>query len=265
MANRQPRPPKAPKLPTAAQAEAALARTSDSLNQHHLLGKYRVHTDSVKVDPVTGDPVFGDAADAVNEDKQDWSAYLETFGLPKDVLKEINAIFAKTPDITQATVRAQAYVRGTPWYAQTYPGIQEAIAKGVVRNEADYRARQNDLNQLYQQYAKRDITSAEYADHLREGVDAATVGRRFQGAALADTYGNDWQYLSGNFGEGRLTSDEQTALGRQQAGLDSPLGLKVQRRLQMAQERVQKVFSGQLAQGSLALLNRPDGPADIGR
>jgi hypothetical protein len=251
------------KVPTAAQAEAAGQRRGEALNEAYAKLGYPVglttpYDSDPQPDPSQKGNVPGSA-------QQDWSSYLGLYGLPADVLKEINAIFAKTPDINQAVVIAQAYVRGTPWYGTTYPGIQEAMAKGIVRDEADYRAKMNDFNGLYRQYTNRDITGAEYADHLREGVDSTTVGRRFQGAAIADTYGQDWNYYEGNFGEGRLTGDEQTALGRQQAGLDSPLGLKVQRRLQMAQERVQKVFSGQLAQGQLSLLNRPDGPADIGR
>jgi hypothetical protein len=262
--------PVAAKPPTAAQAAAAGARVGAATNQYYADKGYEVgglnHVydtqPQVTVDPVTGLPVSSKSGAAA----PDWSSYLGMYGLPADVQKELNAIFARTPDITQATQLAVAYVRGTPWYAQTYPGIQEAIAKGVIRDERDYRSRQNDFNQIYRQYAQRDITGEEYAQHLREGVTTDVVGRRFQGAALESAYGNDWQYAEGAFGEGRLNAEESKAYGQQAAGLDSPLGMRVQRRLQLAQERLKAVFSGQSAVGQLSLLNQPGkSPADIGR
>jgi hypothetical protein len=229
------------------------------------------------------------------------------FGLPSDVQNELNAIFNRTPDVNQATQLALAYVRGTPWYAQEYPGIQEGIARGVVRNEQDYRAFRNSFSPIYQQYAGRDITpaefagyllsglsagavgqrfqdraafnlvqhqygrgditDAEFADYQRNGVTPDLVGRRFQGASIASVYGNDWQYAEGNFGEGRLTDQEKTAFGQQSAGIDSEIGLRVQRRLQMANERIKSVFSGTLATSQLkvpSLSQQADQP-DIGR
>lgn len=198
----------------------------------------------------------------------DWSSYLGMYGLPADVQRELNAIFARTPDVSQATQLALAYVRGTDWYRVTYPGIQEAIAKGIVKNEADYRAQMNAFNQVYRQYMNgQDLTAGQFAEYLREGVSLDTVGRRFQGAALVNTYGGDWQYLSGAFGDGRLEGNELKALGEQSAGLDSELGLRIQRRLQQAQERIRTVFSGTLATGKLAepLAQRSGIPADIGR
>lgn len=193
----------------------------------------------------------------------DWTAYLGMYGLPTDVVAQISSIFSKTgDDVNRATQLALAYVRGTPWYATAYPGINAAMAKGLVRNEADYRARLNDFNQVYKQYAGRDITLAEYAQHLGTGVEAGTVGKQFEGAAYASTYGNDWQYLLGAFGDtGQATPDELKAAGEQQAGLSSPLGIKLQKRLSQAQQRIQAVFSGNLALGQLKLPDanrRPD-------
>lgn len=202
--------------------------------------------------PASGGGGGGGGAAAGTPPPPDWSAYLGIFGLPSDVQNELNAIFARTPDVNQAVSLALAYVRGTQWYSQTYPGIQEAMAKGLVRNEADYRSRMNDFNQVYRQYMSgQDLTSGQFAEYLREGITADTLGRRFQGLALENVYSPDWQYLSGNFGEGRLSDDERRAFGRQQAGLDSELGLRIQRRLQQAQERVRAVFSGTLATSRL--------------
>jgi hypothetical protein len=215
------------------------------------------------VDYTSGAPTAGGAVDA----PVDWSSYLGLYGLPPDVQKELNAIFQRTPDVNQATQLALAYVRGTPWYATTYPGINEAIAKGIVRDEAGYRAAQNGYNQVFRQYNNRDMTAAEFAGYLGEGVSADTVAKRFQGASIASVYGNDWQYAAGNFGEGKLGADELQAAGRQEAGLDSELGMRVQRRLQQAQDRIRAVFSGSLATSKLAQpLGEQSGiPSDIGR
>ena len=115
---------------------------------------------------------------------------------------------------------------------------------------------------MYRQWAGRDIALDEYAGYLREGVEAGVVGQRFQGAAYTSTFGNEWQYLLGAFGDtGRATPDELKAAGEQQAGLSSPLGIRLQQRLQQAQQRIQAVFSGNLAVGQLKLPDanrRPD-------
>ena len=264
----RPRPPRpAPKQPTAAQASAAGERVGDAYNQAYGLGDYRVHTDSVKVDPVTGDPVFP-GAEPKPPEPTDWSAYLDTFGLPADVLKEINVIFRRAgDDPTRATALAIGYVRGTDWYQTAYPGIGEAIAKGVVRDEREYRARMNSFSQLYRQYAQRDITPAEYAQHLREGVSVDTVGSRFQGAALATTYGNDWQYTAGAFGTGRLDATQLKTLGEQNAGLSSQPGIGLQKMVEEASGKLRRVFEGVLATGTLAgtQQDRARQAPDIGR
>jgi hypothetical protein len=211
----------------------------------------------------------GYSTDAAGAAATDWSAYLDFWNLPPDLKKELDSIFRNTPDVNQAIAKAQAYVRGTPWYAQTYPGIQNAIAKGLVRDEAGYRALQNQFNQVYRQYNNgQELSAGEYAGYLGEGISADTLARRFQGAALTNVEGNDWQYLEGNFGEGRLSDTEKSAYGQQRAGIDSELGLRVQRRLQMAQERIRSVFSGTLATNARfaqPLAEKSGIPSDIAR
>lgn len=270
LANRKP-----PEQPVTAKqrrlAEEAGQRRGEAANRYyadrgHPIASFQpTHTTRVKVDE-KGNPVFGGDGDSAGP-QQDWSSYLGMFGLPADVLKEINAIFQKTPDIGQAVVRAQAYVRGTPWYAQTYPGIREAIAKGIVRDEQDYRRKQNEFDQVFRQWTSNGITTSQYAQFLKEGVDAATVERRFAGDAFANAGRNDWQYLAGNFGEGRLSDDDVKALGRQQAGLGSARGINLQSMLEKAQQRLQRVSEGTLATLVGDALGAPqqDRRPDIGR
>lgn len=178
----------------------------------------------------------------------DWSSMLGLYGLPADVQAKVNSIFAQTNDVNQATALALAYIRGTSWYAHTYPGIQEGLANGTVSNEADYRSYLNNVNILAHQYLGRDISGQEVADYLKQGFNVDRIGRVYAGAAIANTNSNEWQYVAGAFDEnGRLSDTEKTALGQEQAGIDSALGQRVQQRLARAQQRMEGVFRGSLA------------------
>lgn len=185
----------------------------------------------------------------------DWAtSFFGSLGLPPDVIERVNKIFSQYSDTNAASAAALGYIRGTPWYTQTYPGIAEGIAKGVVSNEADYRNLLNQQSQIYKQYLGRDVTAAEFAANLGEGAPLSTIGGRLQGAALAGTYGNDWRYTLGAF-DTRPTDAEVKALGEESAGLDSPLGQQLKRRLDLANQRLAGVFRGTLATPGLSVSN----------
>lgn len=311
-------------------------------------GYYGGYTSNPFEDPVGG---TDNTTSAATHNVTDWSSYLGLYGLPNDVAAKINDIFAKGGDVQQSVAIGLAYVRGTPWYAQTYPGIGEGIAKGLIRDEADYRSQLNQVDQMFRQFYGRSVSGLEFATFLREGIDPGTVGRRLQGQATAtalggtlppglftpeelqqignqqagltslngeylsgaaslgrdvaplyaqygktltradleglyrsgtsastvgrqfagDAYANayapDLQYLSGNFGDGQLSATDLSAYGREQAGLDTPLGQMLTRRLDQAQARVTKVFQGVVASPVLSLsggrLRGPAQPSDI--
>lgn len=191
----------------------------------------------------------------------DWgelaNSYFASWNLPPDVRARIEQIFrADYANIDVATQLALNYVRSTDWYAQTFPGIQLAEAKGLVSDEAGYRQLLNQQTQLYKQFLGRDITTDEFAANLSEGVTTTVVGQRLQGAVYAKTYGGDWNYALGAFGDasqGRLSDEQATTLGQEQAGLDTPMGQLLNKRLQQAQQRLQGVFKGGLATPSLSL------------
>lgn len=261
-----------PKPPSAKQAEAAGQRRGEAANMYyaqrgHLIASLGPQTTSkVKVDE-NGNPVFG-GGDTAGGKPPDWQQYLSMFGLPPDVLKEVNAIFQRTPDVSQATTLAVGYVRGTDWYKTAYPGIGEAIAKGLVRDERDYRAKMNEFDQVYRQWTNQGITAEQYAQHLQQGVDAGTVERQFAGGAIADASQNDWQHLAGAFGSGRLDQTQIRTLGNQAAGLSSPGGIALQKMIQDASMKLSRVFQGVLATGPMGGLERAQGRQtlpDIGR
>jgi len=168
------------------------------------------------------------------------------------VQAKINQIFSQTSDVNQATILALAYVRGTQWYAQTYPGIQEGIAKGVVSNEADYRAYVNQLQQMNKQYYNTDITSQQISDYLKAGYSVGHVGQLFAGHAYAMANQHDLNYLLGAFGNGQLSSGDLETLGQENAGLDSAMGQKLQSLVQKAGQKMQAIFNGQVASPSLS-------------
>lgn len=183
----------------------------------------------------------------------DYSSFLGIYGLPPDVQAKVSQIFSSTPDVNQATALAMAYIRGTPWYAQTYPGINEGISRGVINNESDYRSYVNAINQLNQQYYGSSATADQISGYLKAGYDPTHVGKLFQGHAYAVANGQDLRYLTGAFGGGQITDQNLETLGQEQAGLDSSLGQQLQNAVQKAQVRLNKAFSGVVATPSLSL------------
>lgn len=198
----------------------------------------------------------GDTTGSTTSDQpQDWSATLGIYGLPPDVQAKVNQIFSSTSDVNQATALALAYIRGTDWYAQTYPGITQGIQNGTVTNEADYRNYVNQMNQLYQQYYGRAPTSEEITGYLQQGYNSQYVGKIFQGQAYVQANRGDIAYTTGAFapGQGPMSEGDMQALGKEQAGIDTPLGQIQQKILAKASQIQQRIQTGTLATPSLSL------------
>lgn len=183
----------------------------------------------------------------------DWSTYFGYWGLPREAIEVIDKIFRDNPDPGTAAAMALAYIRGTDWYRQTYPGIQEGMRTGIIRDEADYRSYLNQTNFYARQYLGRDIGADEIAALLREGATPDVYGKRLGGAAYVRAYGNDLQYLAGAFGEGRLDANQLQKFGEQRMGLGSGLGMILEQSLEQASGRLRRIFEGVLAQPSLSM------------
>lgn len=195
----------------------------------------------------------------------DYSTMLGIYGLPPDVQAKVNQIFAQTPDVNQATALALAYIRGTTWYAQTYPGIKEGISSGLLNNEADYRAYVNAIDQYTQQYYNTNATTDQIASYLKFGYNPGHVGQLFQGQATVAANSANWQYSAGQFGSGQMTPDQLTALGNEKAGIDTSLGQQLQNHLQQSLVRMQKAFNGVVSTPSLNLGQQGINAPAIGR
>jgi len=183
----------------------------------------------------------------------DWSSILGIYGMPPDIAAAVGKIFAQYSDPNQAVLVALAYIRGTAWYAATYPGIQAGMANGLTRNEADYRAYVNEINQYYKQYYGRDATAQEITDFLTNGTSAPIVGKTLEGNSYAAAYKSDIEFYAGNFGTGQLTQDQLNQYGQEKVGLGSDAGYKIQRMIDDAVKRYQGAFGGQLAKPQEAL------------
>jgi len=210
----------------------------------------------------------GSVAGVAPPEITDWGAYLGLTGLDQEALQAINAV-KRTGDLTTDIPNILNAVRQTQWYARTYPGIGNAIAKGLVTNEAGYRAMQNQFNQVYQQYYGRPIALGEFAGFLGEGIDAGILQKRIQGDQYIQANKGDIQYVAGAFGEGRLSDSELQDVGRNQAGLGTQQGASLQSALDKALQRAQRIFQGTLAsmdvnRNSSGRISSP-GNADVGR
>jgi hypothetical protein len=182
------------------------------------------------------------------------AAYFGSFGLPADVASEVNDIFNKTPDSDQAIQLALAYIRGTPWYQQTFPGIQYGMQHGLVTNEQDYRQYVTALDTLTQRYLGRHVTGYEVSSRLFYGETPDLVGKQFEGQANLEANVRDYQYYLGGFSDQKnLDTDAYRALSNEQVGLDSPMGQKLNKALQQAMQRYSTLFSANAATPSLSL------------
>lgn len=187
----------------------------------------------------------------------DWaSAFFSSLGLPTDVVNNINKLFTQYSDVNTASAAAIAYIRGTPWYSQTFPGIQTGIKNGLFSDEQGYRDYVNKLNVLAQQYQGRAISGDETTSYIQQGLAPAYVDKLFQSNAYVKANANDIQYEMGAFGEpgqGRLTAEQLSALGKQEVGLTNDVGATLQAKVQKAVERLNGVFQGRLAAPGLTL------------
>lgn len=187
----------------------------------------------------------------------DWyKAFFAQYGVPADVQAQLISLltkYASDPSIAQTL--ATQYLRSTPWYQTTFPGFSEGVNNGVFTDETGYRAYLNAINSIYNQYLGRHVSGDEVTALLKEGAAPSLVANRFQGQAWVQANSPEVQYLGGAFGNGRLTPDQLTALGNENAGIDTAQGQIQQKMLQKAQQVLQKIQTGTLATPSLSLGN----------
>lgn len=195
------------------------------------------------------------------DEPTDWASYLGLFGLNDEAMAAINAV-KRTGNIQIDSANILNALRQTQWYRDTYPGIAEAIARGIVSNEADYRQKKNEFDQVYQQNYGRAITNQEYADFLKQGYSADIVNRQIQGDKYINANRNDIQYAAGNFGDtGQYSNDQLKEVGRNKAGLGTQNGVNLQAQLDKAIARAQRVFQGTLAGMQIQNTNQTGAPA----
>lgn len=196
----------------------------------------------------------GGSQDPTNLPTDWYKAFFQQYGLPGNVQQDVMNILTKyASDPTTAQALATQYLRQTPWYQTTFPGFNEGVRNGLFTDETGYRSYLNAYNALYNQYLGRHITSDETQALLNEGVSPTTLGNRFQGQAYIAANRPEIQYLAGAFGNGQLNEQQLTALGNEQAGIDTQQGQLQQKILAKAQQIHDKLFQGNPATPSLSI------------
>lgn len=176
--------------------------------------------------------------------------YLRSIGFDDEAL--IDEAVGKFKDGWDTTA-IMTWIRTTDWFKTKFPGVEAGIKSGIFNPAApedDWRRYRGNVNAFYQQYYGRDATDAEIGAHLGAGETADYVGRRFYGSAWVQANQAEVQYLTGAFGEGELDQTELDELGKNEAGIGGALGQSLNKALQDAQQRMQRVFEGVLATGS---------------
>lgn len=207
------------------------------------------HGDYHQFGPATGGGGGADTTDA-------WlKAFFGQYDLPADVQAQLTSLlkqYAANPDIALAL--AQQYLRTTSWFQATYPGFNQGVAAGLFTDETGYRNYLNQVNQAYNNYLGRHISGDELKNYLSQGLDPNTIGKYLQGDAYVNANRNDIQYLAGNFGDaGQLSDTELQSYGREQAGVDTAAGQKLQAAIGRAQQRLTTIFGGTAARPGLSV------------
>jgi hypothetical protein len=189
-------------------------------------------------------------------------AYFGGMGLPPDVVDKVNSIFKQYIDQPDLAVQlARQYIHTTPWFSQTFPGYFEGVRTGLFGDEAGYRSYVSQANTYTMQYFNRAITIPEVESAMTQGWTPEYLGRTYESTALVAAQGEDWMYTLGAFGDtppsgaqgypNASNPDERgqlaQSLGRQQAGLPSEMGERLQTALDKAKQRMAAIFGGQTA------------------
>lgn len=216
-------------------------------------------TPGVPPDVPTGDPPHpppGSGSGTGGSKADDWTdAYFGSLGLPQDVQDRVAKFFSKYPDDPQLAIElAKQYIRTTPWFAQNFPGFFEGMRTGLFTDETGYRGYVNAVNVYTMQYFNRPVTTNEVQFSLAQGLTPEIVGRTYEAGAIARTQGDEIRYELQAFGEtdiSNLTREDPSRvpydIGRQQAGLPSMQGARLQAAFERANKRMQNLFGGQLA------------------
>lgn len=203
-----------------------------------------------QVPPPIGTPPTG------TEDPSDPGALPNTSslgipGLPPAVAQRAAQIMRDGGD--NGVQQALAYIRTTDWYKDEYYGIEFGVANNIFTDvanpEAEYRAYKQSIIQTFRDFYGRIPTKEEIANYLQRGIDALRAQKMGQGYVNTQVHGQDWRYALTAFGETGILGESEldgglSALGEQQAGINTVLGQKLQDSLDRAMAKVQKVFSG---------------------
>ena len=207
-----------------------------------------------------------DTKPAESDPSVDWAkAFFGALGLPDDVMGQVTKVLrdhAQDQNLAQAL--ATQYIRSTSWYSVHFPGALEGIANGTIANERDYTQYMHNINALSKQYQGRDVSGDEVKGYLQAGYDTGYVGKLYGGQSWVAANKGDVQYDLGAFGDtGQTDAAGLTALGNENAGIDTAFGQQLQNQVQKSLQRLHGVFQGTLAQGANSPKPLSANPPDV--
>lgn len=241
---------KAPGIP-AVQQQPGGGRSSDRL---HLPSSATSNSQGQTMVQPFVNPLTGER----NNPSLNWQQYLANWGFPPDVVNQLDALakqYASDPAGFQAA--ALAYIRGTDWYKQTFPGIGAGESKGLFGDEAGYRKYVADATNAYQRFLGRAPSSQEIANYINMGYDPSQIGEHVQGVAYLKDPNNRFNidYTLGAFDSQKVDKSQYGNLADAMFGLDNAKGDALLNRLQAAQQKFTRIFQGVAATPAVSLLN----------
>jgi len=195
---------------------------------------------------------------------------------------EINLLFPGFSDLAGAGVITASGVAAGAAYITWRNEVQEThrkyfgtsmdreqlgqVAAGAVTGRASAAFLEHYysfINSVGEEYELRhgEAASKERLDQMFEtGKSAARWGMELQGESYIAANRGDIQGTAGAFnfgaglaGPGAFSEEELKALGEQEAGITTELGLDMQRRVATATQRMSRIWQGQSVQGTVSL------------
>ncbi len=101
-----------------------------------------------------------------------------SLGLDASTIAGLTKTLTGVTDAAQAQLLGQNYLRQSSWYQQTFPGFDLGVRAGLFTDERGYKAYQNQLTQVYQQYLGRPVTATEAGQFAAQGQSVSQVAAR---------------------------------------------------------------------------------------
>ena len=181
-------------------------------------------------------PTTTAATPTASRSASEWQTLLGNIGVPQNVIDDIVKMFGTDPDTNRAVQSALAYLRGTTWYKDAFPGIQEGLIRGVFADERGYRQWRTQIDSVAQRFGVAPSPD-QYAVWAAKGYTPDFLEKRYVGLSVAQIEGSDVRYALGAFDTtnanvASLDVNDQgdtglESYGMQRAGINNQRGMNL--------------------------------------